>query len=136
MGALGHSNLRADHGSGTTQGARGGKGSRSVALAHRREQRVKVIWFTAAFTLFIVLAAAALLARGGFTFGPMLHWAGVGGSTERPGDVLMSMPDGTFCRRLSFDNATAELGGGNVERCPDKRDIGRHGSSGFAWGGR
>ena len=137
MGALGHGDLGAGHGPGVARaaGERARKGPHSTAQAHRREQRVKAAWFTVAFTLFIVLAAAALLAGGGFVFGPALQWAGVGGGTERPGDVLLSMPDGTFCRRLSFDNATAELGGGNVERCPDNRGLGRHGPTGFAWGG-
>jgi hypothetical protein len=118
-------------------GAASKRRSRLSARAHRHERQMKTAWITVAFTLFIVLVAAALWARGRITLGPMQELAAgvVGGGTNQIGDVLLAMPDGTFCRRLEFNNETAELGGGNVERCPEKR-AGRHGPLGFAWGAR
>jgi hypothetical protein len=37
---------------------------------------------------------------------------------QRVGEVVYSLPDGSFCRRLSFGNETAALSEGAVEPCP------------------
>jgi hypothetical protein len=47
------------------------------------------------------------------------------------------MPDGAFCRHLSFDNKTAELTEGAVEHCAriDPGQAARP-TNGFTWGAR
>ena len=51
------------------------------------------------------------------------------------GRHLFTMPGGTLCRNMAYDNQTAELMENTVERCPEARprDVPRA-SNGFAWG--
>jgi hypothetical protein len=56
--------------------------------------------------------------------------------TKAVGDVVYSMPDGKFCRHMSFDNVTAEVVEGTITPCPHDiaRDEFRNKTGGFAWG--
>ena len=90
-------------------------------------------------SVFIVLLAAALLFGGHAAVDPFLHRSGDALDARGSGDVVVTMPDGKFCRHMSFDNTTASMVEGTIEPC--KVDITRdHGSAastpprGFAWG--
>jgi hypothetical protein len=93
-----------------------------------------------ASSIFIVLFAVALLLGGRAAIAPFLHPADAN-DPRAVGEVVVTMPDGKFCRHMSFDNATASIIEGTIEPC--RTDISRdfgvpavapHG--GFAWGTR
>jgi hypothetical protein len=50
------------------------------------------------------------------------------------GDVVYTMPDGVFCRHMSYDNVTGVQTGGSLQRCDSDivRDRGRSNSR-FTW---
>jgi hypothetical protein len=92
-----------------------------------------------ASSVFVVLLAASLLVGGRAAIGPFLHPALEARDAQAAGDVVVTMPDGKFCRHMSFDNATASMVEGAVMPC--KTDITRDGDvsaapppGGFAWG--
>jgi hypothetical protein len=91
-----------------------------------------------ASTVFIVLLAATLLVGGGAAIDPFLRSAMADRDARANGDIVVTMPDGKFCRHMSFDNATASMVEGIIEPC--KSDITRDNSGprvppgGFAWG--
>ncbi len=68
--------------------------------------------------LFLVLFAATLLVGGHAAIDPLVQQA-----LQPPPDphgaaaVVYAMPDGIFCRRVSFDNVTAQVTEGPIERC-------------------
>jgi hypothetical protein len=88
-------------------------------------------------SLFLVLLAATLLFGGHAALDPLLRSARSAREAWAMGDVVYAMPDGKFCRHMTFDNGTGDIAEGTVERCPD--DIAREefrntGISSFAWG--
>jgi len=87
-------------------------------------------------SLFLILLMAALVIGGRSVIEPMLRKAMAQASeTHRQGEIVFTMPDGTFCRHLAFDNKTAELTESTVLQCPEARPHGAaHPPSGFAWG--
>jgi hypothetical protein len=108
--------------------------------ARQRGDSATSIRAVIAAAFFIVLLAATLLVGGGAAIDPYLRSAMAARDAQGVGDVVVTMPDGKFCRHMSFDNATATMVEGMVEPCKD--DITK-GSSlppstqrGFAWGVR
>ena len=91
-----------------------------------------------ASSFFLVLLAGTMLLGGHAAIDPLLRLAIAARDGRAIGDVVMPMPDGKFCRHMSFDNDTAEMIEGGVERCPDNIIAGEHFRSvrSFAWGGR
>jgi len=89
-------------------------------------------------SVFLVLFTNALLVGGHAAIDPLLRLATTAGNTRSLGDVVVPMPDGKFCRHLSFDNATAEMVEGTVEPCPENLVKGQFRSAGrgFIWGQR
>src|SRR5271154_6916796 len=93
-----------------------------------------------ASSLFILLLAATLLVGGHAAIDPFLHPALDANDPRAGGDVVVTMPDGKFCRHMSFDNATASMVEGTIEPC--RTDIVRDSNAppavpgGFAWGVR
>jgi len=87
-------------------------------------------------TLFLGLFTAALLIGGHAAVDPLLRMAIAARNTVAVGDVVLPMPDGMFCRHLSFDNATAEMNEGAVAPCPDDIVRGQFHRPGgrFTWG--
>ena len=87
-------------------------------------------------SLFLVLIAAAVLIGGRSVIGPMLQRAmAQPADSYRKGSVVFTMPDGTFCRHLAYDNKTAALTESAVVQCPEARPREAvHPPSGFAWG--
>lgn len=90
-----------------------------------------------ASSFFLVLLAGTMLLGGHAAIDPLLRLAITARDGRAIGDVVMRMPDGKFCRHLSFDNDTAEMIEGDVERCPDNFIAGEHfrSVSSFTWGG-
>jgi hypothetical protein len=88
-------------------------------------------------SLFLALLAAALLAGGHNAIDPLLQAATAAREARGVGEIVYTLPDGVFCRHMSFDNTTAEVVDSRVERCRtdiagDRVRPGR----GFAWGAR
>jgi hypothetical protein len=90
-----------------------------------------------ATAFFLVLLAGTMLIGGHAAVDPILRLVIAARDSAGRGDVLYSMPDGKYCRHMSFDNATDEMVEGDIERCPDDI-VSEHGrsTSGFAWGAR
>jgi len=108
--------------------------ARRAARAHREDLRAKSARLAVVSSLFLVLLAAALLIGGRVVIDPMLQAAEARG-TNRVGAIVYAMPDGLYCRHLSFDNVTAELTEGAVEKCADELTRGRKSRApNFAWG--
>jgi hypothetical protein len=86
-------------------------------------------------SLFLVLLASALLIGGHAALDPLLQSAIEARAAKGIGAVVYPMPDGIYCRRVSFDNTTAEIAETAIERCPDDI-VGQRirASQGFAWG--
>src|SRR5579872_6787038 len=111
--------------------------SRSLRT-RRAEQQARKARVAVVLSLFLALLAAALLIGGRIVIDPLLQAAAEAREKNRVGDIVFTMPDGTFCRHLSFDNRTAELDESPVGQCPQ---IGPHegkvGANGrFSWGAR
>jgi hypothetical protein len=93
-----------------------------------------------ASTVFLVLFASALLIGGHAAIDPLLRASQAARNAARVGDVVYAMPDGVFCRHMSFDNTTAELTESALEHCStdaagQPRPEVPHRAKGFAWGG-
>jgi hypothetical protein len=104
--------------------------------ARRQEWRAKTARLAVVLSLFLVLLIAALFIGGRSVIEPMLHKAMAQATeTHRRGEIVFTLPDGTFCRNLAFDNKTAELTESTVLQCPEARprEPARP-PSGFAWG--
>jgi hypothetical protein len=111
-----------------------------TALARRRsrarmdEERAKSGRVVIVSSLFLVLFTAALLVGGHAAIDPLLQSAVNARETKGTGEVVVTMPDGIFCRHLSFDNVTAEITEGGIERCASDIAGNRpHPGRGFAW---
>jgi hypothetical protein len=90
---------------------------RRTARARRGERRTKSVRVAIVPALFVALLAAALRVGHAMT-DPVLRTAFAARDGQRVAEVVYSIPDGSFCRRLSFDNETAALSEGAVEPCP------------------
>lgn len=110
---------------------------RAVSYKSKRtrpdEQHAKTARLAIVLSLFLVLLIAALLVGGRALVDPLLQAAADAREARQVGDIFYTMPDGTFCRHLSFDNATAELSEGNIERCARDQSNHERGVRGFAW---
>jgi hypothetical protein len=104
--------------------------------ARREEKRANSVGIAITTSLLFVLCAAAILVGGRAAIAPLLRHAVNTRETNGVGDLVYTMPDGVFCRHMSFDNTTAEVVEGGIEPCPDP--IGRRRqaeASKFEWGG-
>ncbi len=119
--------MRAGQGAGTqarppfvTAGRAGAPArARRPSPARLQEGREKSASVAIASSLFLVLIAAALLVGGHAAVDLLRRSAIAVGDAKELGDVVYTMPDGVFCRHLSFDNVTAEVSEGALERCGD-----------------
>jgi hypothetical protein len=102
----------------------------------RDDERAQSLALAITTALLFVLIAVAVMFGGRAAIGPMLR-QNTAREPGSPADVLYAMPDGVFCRRMAFDNVTAEITSAAVERCPaavagaDAPNAGR-----FDWGHR
>jgi hypothetical protein len=82
----------------------------------RDEQRASKIGLIIITSLLCAVFAAATM-FGGHAIGPLLRHAAAERDANATGALVFTMPDGVFCRRMSFDNKTGEIGPGAIERC-------------------
>jgi hypothetical protein len=87
-----------------------------------------------ASSVFLALLAMTLLVGGHAAIGPLLRSAMAERDAKAVGDIVFAMPDGRFCRHMSFDNATAEMTESAVGPCPDIAARGGGRAKSFAWG--
>jgi|SRR5580658_4136699 hypothetical protein len=83
--------------------------------------------------LFLVLFAAALLIGGRAAIDPMLQSAAEARESSSEGAVVFTMPDGIFCRHMSFNNVTAQETEGPIERCQNDIAANYERGRGFSW---
>lgn len=109
---------------------------RHVHLRSRRdEDRAHSLGLIVTTTLLFVLFAAAIMFGGHAAIAPLLNRASAARDANGKGDIVYTMPDGVFCRHLSFDNVTGEVTEGAIEPCQDSMDAAAGGSSSkFKWG--
>ncbi len=88
-----------------------------LSRARVDEERAKSGRLAVVASLFLALVAAALLAGGHAAIDPLLKAAVAAREARGVGDIVYTMPDGIFCRHMSFDNTTAEIVESAVERC-------------------
>jgi hypothetical protein len=128
----------ATSGNGTPDRSRG-VSSRRSARVRRDEQHAKNARVAIILSVFLAFLATALLLGGRTFIDQMLRAAAEARQPKRMGEVVFTMPDGAFCRHLSFDNSTAEVSESAIDRCPEARprSLGKESTSaqkGFAWG--
>ena len=111
-------------------------GARGLSRIRLQEQRAQSAGIAIVYSLCFVLIAAALLVGGQAVIGPMLRNAIAAREAKGTGDVVYTMPDGVFCRHMSFDNITAEVTEGAIERCPEgpARGPSSGAAARFSWG--
>jgi hypothetical protein len=104
---------------------------------HRDDERAQSLALAITTALLFVLIAGAVMFGGRAAIAPLLRRDTAHESNGRTAEVVYAMPDGVFCRRMAFDNATAAFTSAAVERCPasvagaDAPNAGR-----FVWGQR
>jgi hypothetical protein len=109
--------------------------AREASRARLHEERAKSASVAVVSSLFLLLVAAALLVGGHVTIGPLLQSAIAAREAKGIGEIVYTMPDGVFCRHVSFDNVTAEVAESAIAHCPDtitaRRTLAPHK---FVWG--
>jgi hypothetical protein len=110
--------------------ARAGRRSwRHGADADEKSARVVII-----SSLFFVLIAGAFLVGGQAAIDPLLQSAIQAREAKGIGQVFYRMPDGIFCRHMSYDNATGAVSEGSLEHCTDDIASERaHAVTAFTW---
>lgn len=103
--------------------------------ARRDEQHANSLGLIITTSLFFVLFATAVMIGGHAAIAPLLRHAVAVRDGNGVGDIVYTMPDGVFCRHMSFDNATGEVTEGGLQRCAEHFEGGRAAAStGFKWG--
>jgi hypothetical protein len=104
----------------------------------RTDARAKNARLAVVLSLFLVFLVAAIFVGCRRIVAPMMREAAAQTSeAHRKGDIVLTMPDGAFCRHLAFDNKTAELRETTVAQCQEARPRGSvRPQRGFAWGPR
>jgi len=102
--------------------------------AYRDEERANSLGLIITTSLLFVLLASAILVGGHAAIAPLLQRAIVARDANVTGDIVYTMPDGVFCRHMSFDNATGEITEGAVEQCAGPASGDRLSFTKFKWG--
>jgi hypothetical protein len=103
--------------------------------SRRNGEQGKTARVAVVLSVFLALLAMALLIGGRAVIDPLLEAAAKQRENHRKGDIVFTMPDGTLCRHLSFDNKTAELSEGGVQHCANDKLTDRATTGkGFTWG--
>ena len=104
-----------------------------ASMNDRRANSLALIITT---SLMFVLFASVLLVGGHAIITPLLRAPAVSGTNNR-GDIVYTMPDGTFCQHMTFDNATGRMSAGGINHCDSSVDSGGGNRGGaFKWGAR
>ncbi len=111
--------------------------ARGSARARRQEEREHSLGLIITTSLSFILFAAAILLGGHAVIGPLLQHAAATRDANGTGDFVYTMPDGVFCRHMSFDNHTGDITEDGIEECPG-RTVGSADASAsqFRWGSR
>jgi hypothetical protein len=106
------------------------RGRSGIQDERARSARVAIV-----SSLFLVLLGAGLLFGGHAAIDPLLKSAMEARQAKGIGEVLYAMPDGIFCRHLSFDNMTAQIIEGSLQRCASDSGGGEQArqSNSFTW---
>ena len=108
-----------------------------VSHATLDEKRANSLALIITTSLLFVLLASALMVGGHAVISPLLRAPAVTGNTHNRGDVVYTMPDGTFCQHMTFDNTTGRITSGGIDRCdPDSGRGAANTGAGFKWGSR
>lgn len=121
--------VEADHAAADSRG-------RVYSRARRDEARANSLGLIITTSLLFVLVASAIMFGGHAAMAPLFRRAVTERDVNSTGDIVYTMPDGVFCRHLSFDNATGEITEGAVEQCADRMGGDRLSSTKFRWGAR
>jgi hypothetical protein len=108
--------------------------ARGAARARRQEEREHSLGLIITISLSFILFAAAILLGGHAFIGPLLQRAAAARDANGTGDVVYTMPDGVFCRHVSFDNGTGDVTEDGIEECPGRSVSGDIEPSQFRWG--
>jgi hypothetical protein len=112
---------------------------RPAVRARRRPDGTTSLRAIIASSAFLAMFAGTTLVGGHAAIDPLLRSMAKAREAKNTGDIVYPMPDGQFCRHLSFDNTTAELAESTVGPCPDSviRNALRdrfHSARSFSWG--
>lgn len=107
---------------------------RVSARVRRQEEREHSLGLIITASLSFILFATAILLGGHAIIAPLLQRAAAARDTNGTGDVVYTMPDGMFCRHLSFDNGTSDITEDAVVECPGRTASKDSDSSEFKWG--
>jgi hypothetical protein len=119
--------VEADHISVTALARRRARARLEGGLAKSR--RIAIV-----SSLFFVLIAAGLLIGGHAAIDPILQSTAAERESQGLGAVVYMMPDGIYCRHMSFDNVTAQVTEGAMGHC--QGDVGwerPEGTRPFSW---
>lgn len=120
--------VQADH------AARFGHGPHA-SHANLDERRANSLALIITTSLLFVLFASALMVGGHAIIGPLMRAAPDGGGVNRSADIVYTMPDGMFCRHMTFDNSTGRITAGSMDRCEPGTGGGMaERGTGFKWG--
>jgi hypothetical protein len=85
-------------------------------------------------SLLFVLFASAVMVGGHAIISPLEREPAVVGNSNDHGDIVYTMPDGTYCQHMTFDNATGRITSAGINHCDPDLDSGGGGfSTGFKW---
>jgi len=108
----------------------------SVSRRRRGDERVNSLAFAVTAALLFVLVASAVMFGGRAAIAPLLP-RNSASDADRTGSIVYAMPDGVLCRRMAFDNSTAEVTSVAVEPCPGAVGVASGPMAGkFEWGHR
>jgi len=99
--------------------------SSALRQGRRHETKVGSVHVVIVSALFLVLFASTLVVGGHAAIDPLVQAALAPHDTGDKSAVVYTMPDGVFCRRVSFDNVTAQVNEGPIERCQTDFTIAR-----------
>ena len=114
--------------------------TRDLQRVRRHDDRANSLGLIITTSLLFVLIAAAVTFGGHAAISPLLSEAIAardGKGAAMTGSIVFTMPDGVFCRYMSFDNANGEVAEAAIQHCPDQIVEGSAGmASGFKWDAR
>ena len=101
--------------------------------ARSDEHHAKRVRTAIVLSLFGLLLTGALMAGGRAAIEPLLQAAGDGREARREGQIILTMPDGIYCRHVAFDNMTGALSDRSIEQCANDISKPHNRNIGFAW---
>jgi hypothetical protein len=111
--------------------------AREPLRVRRRDDPANSLGLIITTSLLFVLFAAAITFGGHAAISPLLRDAVLerdAKAVPMTGSIVFTMPDGVYCRYLSFDNANGEMAGAAIRKCPDQIDEGTvANATGFRW---